>query len=174
MSEKSILSTDWMQMTGKHYMGVNLKSDDIDNKKLKTLSENAMAEQMKIVDRWMDEDKDVKPTNDKIIVPTAGRIVVLPYDKNPYRVPLHKAESGLIVGADVNGSRFKNPDSGEVEERQKGIWCCKVIAVGPECKSVLEDEDVYINMTIASPLPFGDKGYYSISENNVICSIRKK
>ena len=174
MSEKSILSTDYMQMTGKHFMGTNLKHEVEDKENLKAAMQQAAVEQAKMVDRWMEADKDVKTTNDKIIVPTAGRIVVLPYDKNPYRVPLHKAESGLILGADVNGSRFKNPDSGEMEEKQRGIWCCKVIAVGPECKSVLEDEDVYINMTIACPLPFGDKGYYSISENNVICSIRKK
>lgn len=165
------LGTDYYQLTNKHLMGNNIKHD-IDPEALKAAQEKAEKDQMEYVANLMSKDKDCKPINNKHIVPTAGRVVVLPYEKNPYRVPLQETTSGLIIGDFETSATYKSQETGEIEAAEKGIWCCKVIAIGPECKSVLEGEDVYINMTVARPLPFGGKGYWTISENNIICSIR--
>ena len=167
------LSTQGMQDRGIHYMGVNLKQD-IDPDALKRAQEKANIEQQEYVSNLLAKDQDCKPFENKKIVPIANRVVVLPYEKNPYRLPLHQMSSGLIIGDFETSATYKSQETGEQEAAQRGIWCCQVIAVGNECKSVVEGEDVYINFTMAAPLPFGGKGYYSISENNIICSIRNK
>ena len=166
------LGTEYMQMTNKHLMGANLQQE-VDKNALAAAQRKEMERQMAYVDRLMENDKDCKPYDDKILVPTAGRVVVLPYENNPYRVPLQKSQSGLIVGDTGMPLTYKSDDTGEIEAAKRGIWCCKVIAVGKECKSVVVGEDVYINFQFAAPLPFGGKGYYTISENNVICSVRE-
>lgn len=173
MSDKHMnrMGTEYMQFTNTHRMGANIKQE-VDKETLKRAQELEMQRQMAYVDRLMENDKDCKPYDDKILVPTAGRVVVLPYENNPYRIPLHKSQSGLILGDTGMPMTYKSEDTGEIEAAKKGIWCCKVIAVGKECKSVMEGEDVYINFAFAAPLPFGGKGYYTISENNVICSVR--
>lgn len=171
MSKEKYLGTDYYQLTGKHLMGNNIKHE-IDPEAIKRAQEYAEKEQMEYVANLLAKDKDCKPYENKKIVPTAGRVVVLPYEKNPYRQPLHESSSGLILGDFETSATYKSQETGEQEAAQRGIWCCKVIAVGNECKSVVEGEDVYINFTLAAPLPFGGKGYYTISENNIICSIR--
>lgn len=152
-------------------MGNHIKHE-INPEDLKQAQLKAEQEQMAYVTNLMAKDKDCKPFENKKLVPTANRVVVLPYEKNPYRVPLHQQSSGLILGDFETGATYKSHETGEQEESQRGIWCCKVIAVGAECKSVVEGEDVYINFMMAAPLPFGGKGYYTISENNIICSVR--
>lgn len=174
MSKESYnLSTQGMQDRGIHYMGNNLKHD-VDPETLNAVRERAQQEQMQYVANMMEKDKDCKPYENKTLIPTANRVVVLPYDRNPYREPLQQSTSGLILGDFETSTTYKSQETGEQEAAQRGIWCCKVVAVGPECKSVEEGEDVYINFTMAAPLPFGGKGYYSISENNIICSVRNK
>ncbi|MEG2196448.1 MAG: hypothetical protein RRY26_03250 [Cellulosilyticaceae bacterium] len=171
MSNEKYLGNDYYQLTGKHLMGNNIKYD-IDPESIMKANEAAAKEQLAYVSNMLEKDKDCKPFENKHVVPTSGRVVVLPYDKNPYRQALHQSTSGLILGDFETSANYKSQETGEQEAAQRGIWCCKVIAVGNECKSVLEGEDVYINFTFASPLPFGGKGYYTISENSIICSIR--
>ena len=169
---KSILGNANMQETGVHYMGANLKQE-VSAEDIKEIADKRQQEFQAYLNNLAATERDIKDTEDKVLVPTAGRVIVQPYDKNPYRVAMHQKASGLILG-DFNTMTFKNPDSGEVEEREKGIWCCRVVAVGSECKTVQVGEDVYINFAFSSPLPFGDYGYSTISENNIICSVRIK
>lgn len=169
--DKSILGTEWMQMTGRHYQGINLKQD-INTEDLEAANKKAEREQQEYVARLLDKDKDCKRYDNKRLVPVTNRVVVLPYERNPYRQPLRETNSGLIIGDFETGATYKSPDSGEEEAARKGIWCCEVIAVGPDCKSVTVGEDVYINFTLAAPIPFGGKGYYNIAENNILCSVR--
>ena len=173
MSNEKYLGTDYYQLTNKHLMGNGI-TREIDPLDLKRAKEKAEQEQKEYINNLMEKDKDCKSFENKILVPTANRVVVLPYDKNPYRLPLHQTTSGLILGDFETSATYKSQETGEQEASQRGIWCCKVIAIGNECKSVKEGEDVYINFTMAAPLPFGGKGYYSISENNIICSVRNK
>lgn len=173
MKNEHYLGTDYYQLTNKHLMGVGTPGE-VDKEALNRAREKAEQDQIQYVSNLMEKDKDCKPIDNKKIYPTASRVIVSPYDRNPYRIPVHQSTSGLILGDFETSANYKSQETGEKEAAQRGIWCCKVIATGDECKSVIEGEDVYINMTMASPLPFGDKGYYSISENNIICSIRNK
>ena len=161
---------DTLQTEGKYKIFID-PNEPLDKEGQDRLNEIMEKERMEIVSNYIDDSKDCKSYNDKVLVPTGNRVIVLPYEKNPYRVPMHMTDSGLIYG-DTGEMRYKSDNTGEVEEAQKGIWCCKVVAIGNDCKSVSIEDDVYINFTFAAPLPFGDKGYYAISENNVICSVR--
>lgn len=173
MSNEKYLGTNHFQLTGKHLMGNGIKHE-VNAEDLRRAQEKAELEQQRYVENLMNKDKDCKPFENKLIIPTQGRVVVLPYERNPYRVPLTQSASGLILGDFETTANYKSQETGEQEAAKRGIWCCKVIAVGPECKTAVEGEDVYINFTMAVPVPFGGKGYYSTSENNIICSIRSK
>lgn len=166
------LTTDGMQATGKHFMGANKMDWDVDPEAVKRAQKQAELDQLAYVDRLMEKDKDCKSFENKTILPIGCRIVIKPYEKNPYRIPLQQSTSGLIIGDFDTYATQKSQDTGEQEAAQRGIWCCEVIAIGPECKHVQKGDDVYVNFQMASPLPFGGKGFYSINETNVICSIR--
>lgn len=164
----NILSTDWMQGTGKHYMGNGL-SHEVAEVDLAAANKLVAEKDQKEITEALNKSLDkVKDFHDKTIKPCNATVIVKPYDENPYRPIVSKA--GLIIGG-YEGT-FKNPDSGEQDTLDRGIWCCKVIAVGPKCENVKEGDDVYVNFRVVVPLPFGDYGYYSISETNIICSIK--
>ena len=173
MKESYNLSTQGMQDRGIHYMGNGIKHE-INKEDLLRAEEHAKEQQIEYVNNLMEKDKDCKPFDDKELVPNASRVILLPYEKNPYRVPLRQSTSGLILGDFETAATYKSDDTGEQEAAQRGIWCCKVIAVGPDCKNIIKGEDVYVNFTMVMPVPFGGKGYYATSENNVICSVRNK
>lgn len=171
MAKKSILGNDWMQQTGKYLF--TDPNAEVNAESLKAATEKAEREQMAYVDRVMEKDKDCKSCDNRHLVPCNTTVILLPYEKNPYRVPLRETNSGLILGDFESTAMFKNPDSGEMEASEKGIWCCKVIAAGHKCENVKEGDDVFVNFRIAAPVPFGGKGYYATSEMNIICSIRE-
>ena len=168
------LTTDGMQLSGKHFMGANKTSwtEDGDAEKVKSALARAEQEQIAYVDRLLEKDKDCKPYTNRSVIPVGNRVIIKPYEKNPYRVPLMESKSGLIIGDFDTAASYKSNETGEDEAAQRGIWCCEVISVGKECKYVEVGEDVYVNFMMAVPVPFGDKGYYSINETNIICSIR--
>lgn len=173
MSKSFAMTTDGMQATGIHFMNANNKQNhEIDRDMVKRALEQGAMEQALYVERLMEKDKDCKPFEGRTLVPVGNRVVVKPYEKNPYRIPLQQTTSGLIVGDMETASTFKSQDTGEKEASERGIWCCEVIAVGSECKTVQIGEDVYINFMMAAPVPFGGKGYYSINESNIMCSVR--
>jgi hypothetical protein len=60
-----------------------------------------------------------------------------------------------------------------MEESHQEIICAEVIAIGPECKNVKVGEDVYCR-NIPAPIPFDNRGYYAITEQNIICRIVNK
>lgn len=164
------LGNEYMQMTNTHFMGAGL-DQKVSKESLQKIQDDMLKEQALYVEHLMAADKDCKPYKDKTLTPVSNRVIVKPYNKNPYRVPMHQANSGLILGGYENGATYKSENTGEVEEAKRGIWCCEVISVGPECKSVQVGEDVYINYTMSAPIPFGDYEYVSIAENNIICRV---
>lgn len=167
------MTTDGMQATGIHFMNANNEQKhEIDREAVKNALKRAEEEQLAYVDRLMEKDKDCKPFENRTLVPVGNRVIVKPYERNPYRVPLKQSTSGLILGDFETASSFKSNETGEKEASERGIWCCEVIAVGAECKTVQVGEDVYINFMMAAPVPFGGKGYYSINESNIMCSVR--
>lgn len=171
------LTTDGMQLSGKHYMdpeGIVNRQNllESDGEYLKKAQEKAQLEQAEYVDRMMAKDKDCKSYENITFVPTGNRVIIKPYEKNPYRVPLRATASGLILGDMETFAMHKSQETGEMEASERGIWCCEVIAVGDECKYVNVGDDVYINYPMSTPVPVGEYKYRSINETNIICSIR--
>lgn len=165
------LGNDYSQLTGHYFLSGDLKSD-INSENLQKVKNMEEQNQINYVSRIMEKDKDCKSYNDKQLYPCNSTVIVLPYDKNPYRQPLRETSSGLLIGDFESTATYKSKETGEEESSKRGIWCCKVIAVGPNCKNVNVDDDVYVNFLIAVPVPFGNKGYYALSEQNIICAIR--
>ena len=109
--------------------------------------------------------------NDNVeIVPCNTNVIVKFYEENPYRY-IETTENGLILG--IETTNHKSNDSGEIEENQPGIVCAKVIATGPECKNVKVGEDVFISTFTSVPVPFRNKGYRAITEQNIIFRLVK-
>ena len=129
---------------------------------------NEMSRQIDSTNRhrkdWI--DKELKPCN--------ANVIILPYNERPYTPKIEVNKSGLIVGGINDQSLMKNPDTGEMDSMKKGIWCCKVIAVGPKCENVEVGDDIYCRFDIAVPIPFGGLGYYSMCEANIITCVRNK
>ena len=104
------------------------------------------------------------------IVPCNTNVIVKFYEENPYRY-IETSENGFIFG--IESKTHKSSDSGETEENEPGIVCAKVIAVGPGCKNVQVGEDIFISTFTSVPVPFRNKGYRAITEQNIICRMVK-
>ena len=110
-------------------------------------------------------------TDDIDIVPCNTGVLLKFYDDNPYRV-LETTKSGLIVGMQST-QKYRSNETGEMEENDEVVACAKVIAVGPKCQNVEVGEDVYAVKHIAIPVPVRKRGYYILSESNILCRIKK-
>lgn len=147
----------------------------IDKEGLEKLQNSMLEREAKEMDRQIDiQNKNKKDWKEKMLVPCNANIILLPYDEHPYTPKIEISTSGLLTGGVSDISLMKNPDTGEKESMKKGIWCCKVIAVGPKCENVVVGDDVYCRFDIAVPIAFGGLGYYSISEQNAITVVRNK
>ena len=109
--------------------------------------------------------------NEVNIIPCNTGVLIKFYEDNPYR-KIEKTQSGLIIGIEST-KKYKSTDTGEIENNEEYIACAKVIAVGPSCKFVQPGEDVFYVKHIAIPVPFRKKGYWTLSEQNIICRIVK-
>ena len=109
-------------------------------------------------------------TNKTKIVPCNENVVLEFYDENPYRA-MQTTENGLIVGVEST-HRFKSTETGEMEDSEEYIACGKVIATGPDCRSVQVGDDVFAVKHIATPIPYKKLGYSVINERNIICIIK--
>lgn len=115
--------------------------------------------------------KDIN-TNDVELIPCNTGVIFKFYEDNPYKA-IERTESGLIFGVQST-QKYKSNETGEIEENDEYVACAKVIAVGPECKNVEVGEDIFLIKHIAKPLPFRKKGYWEISEQNILCRIKNK
>lgn len=109
-------------------------------------------------------------TKDVEILPCNSTVVLDFYEDNPYR-SVETTENGLILGIGGN-NRYKSSSTGEMEDSEEYIACAKVIAVGPGCRNVNVGEDVFAVKHISQPLPYRNKGYRVINEQNIICRIK--
>lgn len=164
---------DKEQRTGvRYFIDPNVPVDPDGMKKL----QNSMLERdAKEMNRQIDStNSHRKDWIDKELKPCNANVIILPYDEHPYTPKIEVNKSGLIIGGINDQSLMKNPDTGEMESMKRGIWCCKVIAVGPKCENVEVGDDIYCRFDIAVPIPFGGLGYYSICEANIITCVRNK
>ncbi len=111
-------------------------------------------------------------TKDTEIVPIAINVVLDFYKDNPYRTVV-TTDSGLIMGIE-SIKKYKSNETGEMEDNEEYIACAKVIAVGPDCRYVSVGDDVFVTKHLATPLPYRKKGYYVITEQNIICKVTEK
>ena len=126
---------------------------------------------MKNLNEKFINDLDIK-TEDVDIIPCNTGVLIKFYDKNPYRA-VEKTQSGLIVGMEST-KMYKSNETGEMEFNDEVVSCAKVIAVGSKCQNLVGGEDVYVIRHIATPIPYKKMGLFVISEQNVICYIKKK
>ena len=126
---------------------------------------------MKNLNEKLINDLDIN-TEDVDIIPCNTGVLIKFYDKNPYRA-VEKTQSGLIIGMEST-KMYKSNETGEMETNDEVVSCAKVIAVGPKCQNLIGGEDVYVIRHIATPIPYKKMGLFVISEQNVICYIKKK
>ena len=126
---------------------------------------------MKNLNEKLINDLDIN-TEDVDIIPCNTGVLIKFYDKNPYRA-VEKTQSGLIVGMEST-KMYKSNETGEMEFNDEVVSCAKVIAVGSKCQNVEVGDDVYVIRHIATPIPYKKMGLFVISEQNVICYIKKK
>lgn len=127
---------------------------------------------MNISDNIIKKNTNNINTDDVDIIPCNLSVLVKFYEDNPYRT-VETTSSGLIVGIEST-KKYKSNETGEMENNEEIIACAKVIAVGPKCENVQVGEDVFVVKYICNPVPFRKKGYYMISESNILCRIVKK
>lgn len=128
---------------------------------MKTVADNILNKNIKNINN-----------NDVDIVPCNNTVILEFYEDNPYRAVEQTAE-GLILGIEST-KRYKSNDTGEMEDTEEYIACAKVIAAGPGCKNVKAGDDVFCVKTYAQYIPFRQKGYRALDEQNIICRIINK
>lgn len=116
-------------------------------------------------------NRNLKDVNeDKVyLVPCNTSVILKFYEDNPYK-QIERESNGLILGIEST-KRYKSMETGEMEDTEEYIACAKVIAVGPGCKNVKVGEDVFCVKHLATPIPFRNKGYRALNEQNIICRI---
>lgn len=127
---------------------------------------------MNISDNIIKKNTNNINTDDVDIIPCNLSVLVKFYDDNPYRT-VETTSSGLIIGIEST-KKHKSNETGEMENNEEVIACAKVVAVGPKCENVQVGEDVFVVKYICNPVPFRKKGYYMVSESNILCRIVKK
>jgi hypothetical protein len=101
----------------------------------------------------------------KEIMPLGFKIMILPYERNPYISHINKA--GLLT----DGGSYINPETGEREEVREIIGCAQVLEVGPDVKNIKPGDEVIYFKERSKPLPFMDKGFYLIDEVSALAVI---
>ena len=109
----------------------------------------------------------LKHPEGKKIQATGYTVIFTKYPRNPYRK--YKSSTGLILDVDS----YHINEAGEMEQDDLGVICCNVVSVGPECKYVKEGDDIYVRNVGLAPVPFDFRGYWAVSEQNVICKVVK-
>lgn len=95
---------------------------------------------------------------EKEFKPLFNNVIVSVYNENPYKVKASENEWAKSDGT------FENPDDGTIDQKDFFIQCAKVIEVGPECKYVKVNDDVYLDFRSLTPLYIGANLFFTINE----------
>lgn len=107
------------------------------------------------------------------IKPMFSRVLVKPFEQNPFQQIKIDQKSGIIVDMGGMTPTYKSTDTGEWEEERQFIVTGTVIDVGPECKYLAEGDVIFYRVDTAVPIPFFKQGLVSISENQVISVVNE-
>jgi hypothetical protein len=143
------------EQTGKFFIG----SENIDNYTPEEATVNNFDELLR------EEQIKKEMWEGKEIMPLGFKIMVLPYERNPYISHINNA--GLLT----DGGSYVNPETGEREEVREIIGCAQVLEVGPDVKNIKPGDDVIYFKERSKPLPFMDKGFYLIDEVSALAVI---
>ena len=102
------------------------------------------------------------------IKPMFSRVLVKPFEQNPFQQIKIDKKSGLIIDMGGMTPTYKSNDSGEWEEEKQTIGVATVIEVGPECKYVRPGDCVFYQNITSIPIPFYKQGFYSINEHSIM------
>lgn len=98
----------------------------------------------------------------KEIMPLYSMVMVELYEENPYEKL--ETESGLKL---TNGA-FDNPDTGNRDMKERGMYCGHIIEVGPDCKYAKPGDDCLLPLNCVRPVTFRGNIYFVIAEQNLI------
>lgn len=140
------------------------KSTNVD---YQTIKEQLEVEKLSAAAAELEANKGWKSAEGKKIQATGYTVIFTKYPRNPYRK--YKSSTGLILDVDS----YHMNEAGEMEQDDLGVICCNVVSVGPECKYVKEGDDIYVRNVGLAPVPFDFRGYWAVSEQNVICKVVK-
>lgn len=185
------------QLTGKFFTGG--EGDERTSRKARSteIAEKIMNSQSKLIlpkndieimAEQMRDEKEAKSTFEKLfeiekakqdeidakiekleLIPMRANVLILPYPSNPYRKIIDK-ETGIYF---AENKYYKNPDTGEMDERKLGIGCAKVVEVGPECKYVAVGDDIYYDTRTVVPIPFYGNPYKLLTEPQILCVLNE-
>lgn len=96
------------------------------------------------------------------IMPLYSTLMIEFYAENPYEAK--ETETGLKLTTGMHESS----DSGELEKKDTWYRVAHVIEVGPDCKYVKSDDDVYVDIRSCRPFPFKGTIYWQAAEQNII------
>lgn len=140
------------------------KSTNVD---IQTIKDQLEIEKLSAAAAELEANKGWKSAEGKKVQATGYTVIFTKYPRNPYRK--YKSSTGLILDVDS----YHMNESGEMEQDDLGVICCNVVSVGPECKYIKEGDDIYVRNVGLAPVPFDFRGYWAVSEQNVICKIVK-
>ena len=157
--------------SGKFYMGKNLLIptnpllQEIENEKDRKAAEEG---NKLLIELEKKKQEEINQKLEKLeMLPMGNKIIILPYPENPYK----KIMQGNII-VDFKGD-FLNPDSGEKDQLKSLVGCAKVIEVGPDCKYLKVDDDVYYDTRTTYPVPFMSLGYQLTTEPQILCILNE-
>lgn len=163
------------EQLGTFYMGKGLKTpinEDLllENQISKMKKEKELKEANKILLETMKEkQKEIDEKVERLeLLPIANKVLILPYPENPYRKII--TEGGLIIPLNP---QFQNPESGMQDNLKEGIVCAKVIEIGPECKWLKVEDDIFLDIRTTLPVPFYDNGYRLTTEGQIMCVLNE-
>lgn len=101
------------------------------------------------------------------VTPLYTRVLLDVYKENPYET------TETAEGFKLTKGEFDNPDTGDRDYKNAGIWCAKVVDAGSECKYISQNDDVLVPVNCLRPIVLRDKTYFTISEENIILKLKE-
>lgn len=104
------------------------------------------------------------------IRPTKNRVLVKPYDYNPFQKI--EVNNGLITDiGGLNPDVVFNPDTGKYQEREQHIRVAVIVEIGPEVKHAQVGDTVFCMKHTLSPVPFFKQGLWILNEDNIMAIV---
>lgn len=118
------------------------------------------------------KDKLEYDINKAEILPMFNRILIIPYEANPFQKI--EMENGIITDTGGYDPHYQlNPNTGRYEKQEEVIKVGCVVEVGSECKYLKEGDTVYYNKHTAVPVPFFKQNLYTLGEQQILAVVNE-